>query len=76
MKYCINCDHPDLCHDTQLKICYRTELHRCQCIHYTEAPNVAQVPTESDVTAVPPPGININDLMDFISRLKQEKLTD
>jgi hypothetical protein len=52
MRTCINCDHPDLCHDLTLKICYRVDsAHRCACVQFTEWPEEA-----------PPEPININPL--------------
>lgn len=67
MKFCINCDHPDLCHDLALKICYRTDAHRCQCVQYTEAPEQqpeTQMPPMIDQTQLPHIDMHqMNDIM-------------
>jgi hypothetical protein len=49
MNVCINCDHPELCHEGPERgldnpvrgfICHRIngDLHQCECSQYTQAP--------------------------------------
>lgn len=84
MKFCINCDHPDLCHDMNLKICYRV-APRCQCVNYTEAPELEPkaevIPQPIAMAPIQMPAMDahtMNDIMlNIIKNMNtSEKLTE
>jgi hypothetical protein len=58
MKICINCHHPDLCHETinDKTVCYRIsgDLHKCECALYKEAPMQSPMigPSVDDLNAI------------------------
>jgi len=58
MKICINCHHPDLCHEAigKVFVCHRIsgDLHKCECTVYTEAPMQSPMigPSVDDLNAI------------------------